>query len=207
VWGRIDAALAEPVESGPPEWACYNCGSMGDFSPIQYPDGDYDIECANCGSQDTDEAGNVVSQLVLDLDKARAERDEARDEVETLRAAIDGEPWGGAVLRQQRDEAIKKLGVTLEQVWAAEKDRDEARAEIASLKAELSPMLLAVATSTDERDIARAKAEMAYQRGAEAMRTKILGLLAVMSLDSKPQVNGYGLWDRIRTLGLPEEKP
>jgi len=131
LWGRIDAALAEPVG-----------------------------ECARC---------------------------------ETLRDLADKAAWAqGDAQRRMIEE---------------QKQRDEARAEIASLKAELSPMLLAVATSTDERDIARAKAEMAYQRGAEAMRTKILGLLAVMSLDSAPQFNGYSLWDRIGMLGLPEEKP
>ena len=90
---RIDAALAEPVESDPPkppEWACYNCGSMGDFSPIQYAAGDYDIECANCGSKNTDEAGNVIRRLVLDLDEARAERDEARAVLSALCAEFDG---------------------------------------------------------------------------------------------------------------------
>lgn len=90
---RIDAALAEPVESDPPkspEWACYNCGSMGDFSPIQYAAGDYDIECANCGSKNTDEAGNVVQRLVLDLDEARAERDEARAEAARWREEGEG---------------------------------------------------------------------------------------------------------------------
>jgi hypothetical protein len=59
-----------------------------------------------------------------------AERDEARAEAETLRAAIDGESWGGAVLKQQRDEAVKKLGITLEQLWATEKESDEARAAL-----------------------------------------------------------------------------
>jgi hypothetical protein len=90
---RIDAALAEPGESDPPkspEWACYNCGSMGDFSPIQYAAGDYDIECANCGSKNTDEAGNVVQRLVLDLDEARAERDEARAEAARWREEGEG---------------------------------------------------------------------------------------------------------------------
>ena len=64
------------------------------------------------------------------VDALKKERDEAREEVETLRAAIDGEPWGAAVLKQQRDEAVKKLGITLEQLWAAEKQRDEARAAL-----------------------------------------------------------------------------
>jgi predicted negative regulator of RcsB-dependent stress response len=64
------------------------------------------------------------------LQTCREELEEAREEVETLRAAIDGEPWGSAVLKQQRDEAVKKLGITLEQLWAAEKQRDEARAAL-----------------------------------------------------------------------------
>lgn len=71
------------------------------------------------------------------LEQVMRERDEARDEVETLRAAIDGEPWGGAALKRQRDEAVKRLGVTLEQLWTAEKERDEARAEVERLRAEL----------------------------------------------------------------------
>lgn len=37
------------------------------------------------------------------------ERDEARAEVEVLRAAIDGEPWGAAVLKRERDEARADL--------------------------------------------------------------------------------------------------
>ncbi len=69
------------------------------------------------------------------LQKALGERGEAWEEVETLRAAIDGEPWGSAVLKQQRDEAVKKLGITLEQLWATEKQRDEARAEVERLTA------------------------------------------------------------------------
>ncbi len=68
------------------------------------------------------------------LEALASERDEARAEAETLRAAIDGEPWGAAVLKQQRDEAIKRLGDTLEQLWAVEKARDEARAEAKYLR-------------------------------------------------------------------------
>jgi hypothetical protein len=68
------------------------------------------------------------------VDALKKERDEARAEVETLRAAIDGEPWGAAVLKQQRDEAVKRLGITLEQLWATEKERDEARAEVKRLR-------------------------------------------------------------------------
>ena len=83
------------------------------------------------------------------------------------------------------------------------KERDEARAEIASLKAELSPMLLAVATSTDERDIARAKAEMAYQRGAEAMREA-----AATAVYSGPTWLAVADIARaIREMPLPEDKP
>ncbi len=63
-----------------------------------------------------------------------------------------------------------------------------------------------VPTKSEDQISHEAIKEDAYQRGAEAMRSKILGLLAVMSLDSKPQVNGYSLWERIRTLGLPEDK-
>lgn len=40
-------------------------------------------------------------------------------------------------LRQQRDEAIKRLGDTLAQLWAAEKGRDEARAEVERLRGAL----------------------------------------------------------------------
>lgn len=39
----------------------------------------------------------------------RMKLDEARAEVETLRAVIEGEPWGGAVLKRQRDEARAAL--------------------------------------------------------------------------------------------------
>jgi hypothetical protein len=60
-------------------------------------------------------------------------------------------------------------------------------------------MLLAVATSTDERDIARAKAEMAYQRGAEAMREAAMGAAWHSA--------AMGLHKRIKEMPVPEDKP
>jgi len=120
---RIDAALAEPV---------------GDWQPHEDPSRTAYVVQVERERDEAVAAFHEATRLRSGIQQARIkaenERDEARAEVETLRAAIDGEPWGGAVLKQQRDEAIKKLGVTLEQVWAAEKERDEARAEVARLK-------------------------------------------------------------------------
>lgn len=79
-------------------------------------------------------SGQTWAKLAYEF-RERAEKAEA--EVETLRAAIDGEPWGGAVLKRQRDVAVKQLGVTLEQLWTAEKERDEARVELVSLAQQL----------------------------------------------------------------------
>jgi hypothetical protein len=157
-------------------------------------------------------------ELTAKLDAALRERDEARAEVETLRAAIDGEPWGGAVLKQQRDEAIKKLGVTLEELWAMEKQRDEARAEVERLKRDWLEMAGAAAAENRarlmleadaiwdgfaERAGQRKRAEAAaYQRGAEAMREASLRVCNEASF-------GWGADDiaeELRALPTPEDK-
>ena len=118
------------MEGGSPkqtEWACYDCGSTGDFSTVQHPAGDYDVKCDGCGSTRTDEAGSVVRRLVLDLDTAQAERDEARAEVaaayqrgaEAMREAAAGkayttlslhpQPCRRSELREAIVEAIEAL--------------------------------------------------------------------------------------------------
>ena len=137
---RIDAALAEPVEPSESEYAMH--------ARIR---ADYDK--------------TVADSWRAHSAKLESERDEARAEVETLRAAIDGEPWGGAVLKQQRDEAIKKLGVTLEELWALEKQRDEARAKLALLERHYSPE----AAAKLRAELAKANAEIASLRWGNEM--------------------------------------
>lgn len=133
---RIDAALAEPVEGGSPEqtkWACYDCGSTGDFLPVQHPAGDYDVKCDGCGSTRTDEIDSAVRRLVLNLDTAQAERDEARAEVERLRTKammVIGDRYreGWMKGRQRGAEAMREAAAQVcdeHNVWGA---RDAIRA-------------------------------------------------------------------------------
>ena len=89
---RIDAALAEPVvdESARVPWACHDCGSMGDFSSVQYAAGDFDVACDACGSKDTGEASAVLGGFISDLEETRRERDEARAEAARWREEGEG---------------------------------------------------------------------------------------------------------------------
>lgn len=51
------------------------------------------------------ELGQRAADAENARDKALAERDEACEELETLRALIEGETWAGAVVKRERDEA------------------------------------------------------------------------------------------------------
>ena len=180
---RIDAALAEPVELSESEYAMH--------ARIR---ADYDK--------------TVADAWRAALAKMERERDEARAEVETLRAAIDGEPWGGAVLKQQRDEAIKKLGVTLEQVWAAEKERDEARAEVERLQKVVDDAAVGV---TEMLSKLPDRERAAYQRGAETMReAAAVKTYTTLSLHDEPCRRSelrQAVVDAIDALPVPEDKP
>lgn len=70
-------------------------------------------------------------------DQLRAERDEACEELETLRAIIEGEPWAGAVIlrerdkaREERDDAREAITKAHEALRAAEKREMEAVQEL-----------------------------------------------------------------------------
>jgi hypothetical protein len=133
--------------------------------------------------------------------------DEARAEVEYAYRE------GGAVLKQQRDEAIKKLGVTLEQLWATEKERDEARAEVERLTQALAMAEQVSGVLCDDCGWAMKfpnepcrcevvkQRDVAYQRGAEAMREA-----AARHFDKT-----YGVTrnpqEVIRALPIPKETP
>ena len=46
-----------------------------------------------------------VTELRAEFERVQGERDEACEELETLKALIEGEPWAGAVTRRERDKA------------------------------------------------------------------------------------------------------
>jgi hypothetical protein len=50
-----------------------------------------------------------VTELRAEFERVQGERDEACEELETLRALIEGEPWAGAVMRRERDKAREDL--------------------------------------------------------------------------------------------------
>jgi len=50
-----------------------------------------------------------LTELRAELEQVRGERDEACEELETLKALIEGESWAGAVMRQERDKARQYL--------------------------------------------------------------------------------------------------
>jgi len=59
------------------------------------------------------------ADLEARLKQALEERDEACEELETLRALIEGEPWAGAVMRRERDKAREELDDARESVTKA----------------------------------------------------------------------------------------
>lgn len=50
-----------------------------------------------------------LTETRAELERVEGERDEACEELETLRALIEGEPWAGAVMRRERDKACEEL--------------------------------------------------------------------------------------------------
>lgn len=77
------------------------------------------------------------TDLQARLKQALEERDEACEELETLRALIEGEPWAGAVVRRERDSAREERDDALasceklrEALRAAEKRELEAVQEL-----------------------------------------------------------------------------
>lgn len=50
-----------------------------------------------------------MEKLCAELEQVKAERDEARGELETLRALVEGEPRAGAVVLRERDQARAEL--------------------------------------------------------------------------------------------------
>jgi hypothetical protein len=170
----------------------------GDRPLCQYSDRN---QCEVCGLAKRIDAA-LAEPVESDAEKGRRLVAEAHESWTSKRVSFE-EAW-----RLKDTQRIAKVGARngvapgtafADLVEKLERERDEARAEVASLKAELSPMLLAVATSTDERDIARAKAEMAYQRGAEAMREAAMGAAWHSA--------AMGLHKRIKEMPVPEDKP
>lgn len=61
------------------------------------------------------------AELQTEVDSLRAERDATREELETVRALVEGEPWAGAVVLRERDRAraaleriVRRCGCTRE---------------------------------------------------------------------------------------------
>ena len=60
-----------------------------------------------------------VTELRAEFERVQGERDEACEELETLRALIEGEPWAGAVTRRERDKAREERDDARETVTKA----------------------------------------------------------------------------------------
>jgi len=50
-----------------------------------------------------------AAELQAEVDSLRAERDEACEELETIRALVEGEAWAGLVVLRERDKARDAL--------------------------------------------------------------------------------------------------
>ena len=142
--------------------------------------------CESCGDK-------TYLELLDDNVRVRAERDEARAEVERL----------GKALTQETQLSL-----------STQRQLDEARAEVERLqkrlgdKAELSSKKLADAFTTGTLaagDAMRGHIAAAYQRGAEAMREA-----AARELDRLlTQKKATAIWvapDEIRAMPVPEDK-
>jgi hypothetical protein len=68
---KIDIKLVLPEEEDadpqPPRWRCNACGNRDGFNTVQHEAGDFDVECAFCGSRDTEEDGLVEVTPVKEL--------------------------------------------------------------------------------------------------------------------------------------------
>ena len=51
----------------------------------------------------------VAVEARQEYDRLREQRDEAAEELETLKALVEGEPWAGAVMRRERDNLSREL--------------------------------------------------------------------------------------------------
>jgi len=131
------------------------------------------------------------------------DRDEARAEVEMLRAEI--EHW-----KVSAKQYAENYVAAIEACIRAESERDEARAEVERLKAlgalqsaDIQRLANRVAQGEADWAALRAEAATAHRRGAEAMR-EAAAQIVIRELDSWMHSS---LTDEIRTLPIPEDKP
>jgi hypothetical protein len=187
---RIDAALAEQMDAtqeGVPDWACYDCGSTDGFHTVQYPDGDYDVVCSECDSERTDDAPQVLRDLARDLDTIRAERDEARAEVERLTEALEDAEGD----MHQRIRA--GYDATIADCWRAKVAEVVMQRDALRIQNEHMTRVVGAAIKTQKIALADA-----YRRGAETMRE--------VAADWAAQFCASGTAVSIRALPIPEDK-
>jgi hypothetical protein len=220
--GRIDAALAEPVGE------CARCETLRDLA---------------------DKAAWAQGDAQRRMIEAQKQRDEARSEVERLRALFDLTRHQVAdALGVDRGHGWTALSIEARQIQQArikaEAERDEARAEVERLKGVLDVIRAARSLLGQLRDHVsdhacdellsilsdepmdadgnryRSPSEMAYQRGAEAMREAAANVVETRkrywietsaaqggctTSDDRAEEAYFAALD-IRDLPLPEEK-
>jgi chromosome segregation ATPase len=164
IWSRIDAALAEPSEQEETEHAMHMRVRAG-----------YDKTIADSWRA-----------KVAEVEK---ERDEARSEVERLKAVVRNLEAGITAQDQ----------VLTDRYNAMLRERNEARAYAEDRNNEANNLQRHLNRAASERDEARAALADAYRRGAEAMREAAMG--------AAWHSNAMGVHNKIRALSIPEDKP
>lgn len=129
------ARVSSPEEPSEPEpWACRTCGHVGEgFITVQHRAGDYDVECPECGSDETSEsAAEALSILTSKVDRLAHEAHEARE------AALEEARRIADVERERIKHTSHADGLGMG--WLAGEDVcKRIRDDIAALKAKAQP--------------------------------------------------------------------